>query len=183
MERRDRRERDKRERERRVSETRENKTRARGTRSRGLGKHSQTEALNTEQIVKQTVRNLLPEILIPLITIIIEMTSIPGEVSAKIIRANEIVKDAIQKTCQEIEQMNEELFTDGNDSEDEDYQPSHTETEESTDPETEETTDSEYEEVEEGLSSMETPEQEAEINENNTSIQTEAQPSSPGHTH
>ena len=50
--------------------------------------------------IKQTVRELLPEILVPLIKILIEVTSIPGDCRQKIARVNEVAHEAIQNACQ-----------------------------------------------------------------------------------
>ena len=72
--------------------------------------------------IQEEIVAMLPDILIPLVKILIEVTTIPGDPRQKIKRVNEVVKEAIKKTCPE-----PEGYT--TDEEDEDYQISQSESE------------------------------------------------------
>ena len=71
---------------------------------------------------------MLPDILIPLIKILIEVTNIPGDPKQKIHRVNQVVNEALKKTCPE-----PEGYT--TDDDDEDYQISQSESGDSEEPE------------------------------------------------
>ena len=97
-------------------------------------------------MIRQVIKNLLPEILVPLISIMIEVTTIPGDCSRKITRVNEVVEKAIHKACDEMRNTEE------NSSEDDDYDPAEDDNEDNT----EDTNNSEVTDYsEEDISDME----------------------------
>ena len=79
-------------------------------------KKNQTEHFNQEKSTRQYLKTILPEILIPLVNILIQVTTIPGDFEGKLTRVSEVVRDAIQKAC-------EENLSAEDSTEDEDYIP------------------------------------------------------------
>ena len=94
-----------------------------------------TPKFDQQAYIKETVRALLPEILVPLIKILIEVTSIPGDCKQKIARANEVAQEAIQNAC-EIPELQEGYTTEEDDQEYEPTEPGVSEDSHHTDDET-----------------------------------------------
>ena len=97
--------------------------------------------VSNHKFIKQVISTLLPEILVPLIKILIEVTTIPGESQGKIERVNEVVTEAIKKSCDSLD--HQDGYTTEED--DNDYEPSSTEPEESDSSESEGFSDSDLE--------------------------------------
>ena len=60
-------------------------------------KQSQTIEVDPKKYVKQVIKAILPQILEPLVQIIIEVITIPGESSAKIERVKKVMQETIEK--------------------------------------------------------------------------------------
>ena len=87
-------------------------------------KQNQTEYFNQEKYTRQTIKTILPGIIIPLIEVLLQVATIPGDYQGKIEKVNEVAREAIAKAC-------EEPLPEEDSSEDEDYEPSSEESEDS----------------------------------------------------
>ena len=89
-------------------------------------KQSQTIEVDPKKYVKQVIKAILPQILAPLVQIIVEVMTIPGESSGKIERVKKVMQDAIKQACTGTF-LTEEYSSD----DDDEYQPSQSEHEDS----------------------------------------------------
>ena len=88
------------------------------------------------KIIKETISSILPQILLPIVKIMVEVFAIPGEITGKITRVTEVVQETIDKLSLEQNTLVNGDF-ECSDSEDEDYNPNDSVQETSTDSGTE----------------------------------------------
>ena len=74
--------------------------------------------------MRRTIKIILPGILMPLIEVLLQVATIPGDYQGKIEKVNEVAREAIAKAC-------EEPLPEEDSSDDEDYESSSEETEDS----------------------------------------------------